>query len=599
MRARPLLLAALTAAALAASAARAEEPAPPSYREVRVEGCEAFTAKTLVTTLGLPRKPALRPFYTLPPVPRADVPDRVEDLARFYYREGYFEATVDLLEPEEGVAVLRVREGQPSLVRGVRLVAGGEAVPPELEEARVRPQLPLRDGAPFRADDYDAAARQLALLWKERGFPFVLVAPAASVDLAARRVDVTLAVTPGERLSFGATTFEGVVHAEEAVLRRALAWREGKLYQQSQVDATLERLVALGLFDAVSVTPKQAGPGVVEMEVQVVEGRHRLVRAGLGYSSEDGPGVQVGWETLRFAGRTMTLGATATSSQRKDELAVYFRRPYIWDSKSRFLVDAKGGRQRETSFDYEYLDAQAGVDQSFGRGFRAGLFGRLEQVLQITPDRDLEDALEAGVTEVDTIASAVLGIHYDRSDNLLNPTRGYRASLSVEPSMVLDTKATFTRYLLEGRYYLPAGHGSVAAFRLRVGTLAGERPESVPLTRRFYAGGPFSVRGYRQGGLGPLSDTGALLGGNALVEASAELRFDLPKSLVGVVFADAGNAFETYREVLHGPFYAGAGVGVRYETPAGPIGLDLAFKLREDPLDPSGAIVHFYVGYAF
>jgi len=597
MRVLPVL--AVAAFALAAAGLCAAEPLPPSFREVRVEGCTAFTEKELLEAVGIERRSPLRPFHVPAPVARQDLPDRVEEITQFYYRRGYFEAKVEVEEPSEGVALLRVVEGQPSLTGAVHVVAEGGATPPELVEEAVRPHLPLREGEPFRSDDYEAASREVVRLWKERGFPFAAVAPAAQVDLEARRVEVTLTVSPGERLSFGTTRFEGLVFAEEAVLRRALAWDEGKLYQQSQVDGTVERLVALGLFDAVAVEPDGVGPGVVRMVVRVVEGRPRMVRAGAGYNSDEGARLLLGWETLRFLDRTMTLGFTGTTSSRKDEVGAYFRRPYIWDSRSRFLVDATGGRRRETSFDYEYLDAKVGVDQGFGLGFRAGLFGRLEQVLQITPDRDLEKALEAGVTEVNTIASVVLGVNYDRSDDLVDPTRGYRASFSVEPSYVLDTGAVFTRYLLEGRLYAPAGSGRVAAFRMRLGTLTGERPEATPLTRRFYAGGPFSVRGYRQSGLGPLSAEGGLLGGSALVEASAELRFDLSKSLRGVVFADAGNAFESLAEAHRGPFYAGAGVGLRYLTPAGPVGLDIAYKLRDDPLDSSAVTINFYIGYAF
>lgn len=597
MRIRHLLFAVL--AALAAWAPRAEEAAPPVYREVRVKGCEAFAENDLLDALKIGHRIAYRPFYRPEPVPRADMAERVEDLRRFYYREGYFEVEVALEEPEEGVAVLALREGLPSRVRSVRVAPEAVGGTPELGADAVRAGLPLREGAPFRAEDYEASTRAVLRAYKERGFPFAAVTPSAQVDLGSRQVDISFAVTPGERLSFGPTRFEGVVQAEEEVLRRALAWKEGKLYQQSLVDKTVERLVALGLFNAVAVEPGKAGQGTVPMAVRLVEGPYRMVRGGVGYSSEDGPGIILGWETLHFWGRTMTLGFNGTTSTRKDELALYFRRPYIWDSKSRFLVDARGGRQRETSFDYEYLDSQVGVDQDFGRGFKAGLFARLEQVLQITPDRDLEDALEEGVTEVDTIASAVLGITYDRSDSMVDPTRGYRATVNVEPCFVLDTRATFTRTLLEGRYYLPAGEGRLAAFRLRIGDLYGERPEAVPLTKRYYAGGPFSVRGYRQGGLGPLSETGALLGGNALVEASAELRFDLPKHLKGVLFVDAGNAFMELGDARSGPYYAGAGLGVRYMTLAGPLGLDIAFKLRDDPLDPSGTIVHFFVGYAF
>jgi outer membrane translocation and assembly module TamA len=140
----------------------------------------------------------------------------------------------------------------------------------------------------------------------------------------------------------------------------------------------------------------------------------------------------------------------------------------------------------------------------------------------------------------------------------------------------------------------------VLAMRLKVGAILTGAPEAaVPLTRRFYAGGSNSVRGYAYDTLGPLSPQGVLLGGEGLLEASVELRFPLRGSLRGVAFVDGGDAFRKPFRYSWEQMYGGAGVGVRYVTPVGPIGLDVAWKLREYPLDPSPYMVHFFIGYAF
>lgn len=573
-----------------------EESAP--VKRVQLEGVSAFKEETVLDALGIERRVAWRPFHVPKAIPLDEFEAKAEELLRFYYRQGYFEAQVNHELTPEGVGRLEVVEGQVARVSSAEVTPDREP-PPDFNLSEKRANLPLRVGLPFVADLYETSAVEVAGWWKEQGFPFAKVTPTAEVDLATHGVAVLYEVEAGERLSFGPTEFQGVVTAEARVLRRALAWKEGELFRQSLVDKTVENLVVLGLFDAVSVQPAAAEGGVLSMQVQVEEGRQRMVRGGAGYSTEEGARLLAGWETLHFLDRTLTLGALGTFSAREYKVGGYLRRPYPWDSKSRFSVDAEGGEREETSFRYQFLDARAGVDQNFGRGFQAGLYARMERVLQFSPDLDLDQALARGVTEVDTLASLILGVTYDRSDDRMDPHRGYRLMISGEPTWVTDTGATFARFVAEGRYYQPVGEERVLAFRVRTGALEGERPDLVPITRRFYAGGPFSVRGYRHQGLGPLSGAGALLGGNALFEASAELRFALPKDLLVLLFADTGNAFTDWSEFRGKNLYTSAGFGLRYQTPAGPLGLDIAFKLKEDPLDPSAFGIHFYIGYAF
>ena len=127
----------------------------------------------------------------------------------------------------------------------------------------------------------------------------------------------------------------------------------------------------------------------------------------------------------------------------------------------------------------------------------------------------------------------------------------------------------------------------VIAFKLKLGAiLTGVDPSQIHITQRFYAGGSGSVRGYGYNVLGPLSPKGVLLGGDAIMEASSELRFPLTGDLEGVLFVDTGNAFKKSFKVSGQDLYTGAGFGVRYKTPVGPIGLDLAWKLKKYPLDP-------------
>jgi outer membrane translocation and assembly module TamA len=220
--------------------------------------------------------------------------------------------------------------------------------------------------------------------------------------------------------------------------------------------------------------------------------------------------------------------------------------------------------------------------------------------LQVSPDRDLKRAIDEGARDVATIASLACGLTWNTTDKPFTPRSGAILSCSIEPSRVIGSHVNFDRITLEGRRYLSLGQEVVLALRLKMGgILSGSPSADIPVTRRFYAGGSSSVRGYGYNSLGPLSDKGVLLGGNGLVEASTELRFPLKGSLSGVTFVDAGNATRRAFSLKDAEIKVGAGVGVRFASPVGPVGVDIAWKLEPYALDGTPYLIHFFIGYAF
>jgi outer membrane protein assembly complex protein YaeT len=538
-----------------------------------------------------------------PSAERRDLEAKAEAVRLFYQRNGYFEATAEILPPS-GVepAILRVSEGLPCRVASVSVHAAEGKTPDEAERAALARDLPLRAGTVFSADDYEASATVVLHRLREEGRPFAEVNPEAVVNLADRSATVIYTVKPGERCTVGTVVFLGMDLSEERVLRRALAIAPGDLYRQSKVEESRDALYKLGLFDAVTfVNQPGSAPGTVDIRVRLREGKPHRIRLGLGYGSEDRIRGLVRWETLRFASHTLQVGAEAKASAIDSRLQTYLRRPYLWDSKTTGLTDLTLGRRVEEDFRYDYLKAQAGLQRQFTRHLQGSSFLVLERVLQFTPDQALRDAIDNGARDIATMASVAVGVMYRSTDEPLDPTRGTILNLYVEPTQVLDHGGPFfTKAILEGRQFVGLGQGWVLGFRLKAGVIyAGASRDEVPLSRRFYAGGANSIRGYGYNTLGPLDANGALVGGDGLLEASTELRFPLKGELTGLVFADAGNAFAKPFKIRSEGLRAGAGLGVRYQTPVGPIGLDLAWRLKEDPLNPSPYQIYFFIGYAF
>ena len=195
------------------------------------------------------------------------------------------------------------------------------------------------------------------------------------------------------------------------------------------------------------------------------------------------------------------------------------------------------------------------------------------------------------------VAALPGSLGYDGSDDLLNPTRGFRLSgrLSPELSLQAGTHA-YVRMQIDASGYQPLGDRVVFAGRLRFGAIDGVARDSIAPSRRFYAGGGGSVRGYGYQKIGPVDVNGDPVGGRALTEFSAEARVRFGS--FGIVpFLDAGNLYDSSLPRISGLRY-GTGLGVRYYSSFGPIRVDVGTPLNRRPGE-SRVAVYVSLGQAF
>jgi outer membrane translocation and assembly module TamA len=192
-----------------------------------------------------------------------------------------------------------------------------------------------------------------------------------------------------------------------------------------------------------------------------------------------------------------------------------------------------------------------------------------------------------------------VGVDWDGTDDLLNPTRGFVLSGTVEPvGDFLGGDFSFVRAVWEGRAYFPLIRRLLGAARLRLGAAEPTNgSDEVPLVERFFAGGINSVRGYERRHVGPLVD-GDPLGGRTLIETSIELRHPITEAIGVATFIDGGQVSPRSFTFPFGHLRYGTGVGVRYKSPVGPLRLDLGFPLQPPRGDRSWQ-VHVSLGAAF
>ncbi len=194
------------------------------------------------------------------------------------------------------------------------------------------------------------------------------------------------------------------------------------------------------------------------------------------------------------------------------------------------------------------------------------------------------------------------GLTRDTTDNPADPQKGGQVFLLGELApKLISNQLQFVQSILELRRYQNLGPKDVVlAGRVKFGAIPPiQDTDQIPIYRRFFSGGPTSMRAYRIYYLGPRDLAGNPLGGESVFLSNLEFRFPIYQDFRGVTFFDAGNVFYKVRDTNLGQIKYGAGFGLRYQTPIGPIGLEFAWPLN--PINPNTDKfqIIFNIGQAF
>ncbi|WP_085809358.1 autotransporter assembly complex family protein [Sphingomonas sp. TZW2008] len=530
----------------------------------------------------------------------------------------------------DGVAVstLETVPGEPAKLRAIvtatpgRLyklgqitVNAGPTVPPNL----VREQLPLKTGDPIEAARIQGAEANVSLILPQRGYPFVKVGERdILLDDETVTGDYTLPVDTGPRSSFGVLRPEGdsVFYVEH--LNVFPRFKQGDLFDNRKRDDLREALVATGLFDTLAVEPVRTGqPGPdgteqVDLVVRQSKGPWRSLAGSAGYGTGEGVKVEGSWTHRNLFPPEGALILTAIGGTQQQGASATFRRQNAGKRDRSFSAGVAANHSNYDAFDaftgtafvrWAY-DSTPIWQKRFTYAFGAELTGTNESVFDF--------ARNERVRRTYGIAAIPAQAVWDTSDDLLNPTKGYRLKLNLSPeTSVQGAVRPYARTMIEGTVYYPISDSLVIAGRARAGSIFGIDRDDIAPSRRYYGGGGGSVRGYGFQRLGPFEPVSSLVpdedgeidigdlrpvGGRSINEFAIEARYRFGN--FGIVpFIDAGNAYEsTFPKASDLRF--GAGVGGRFYTNFGPMRVDLATPLNPRPGDGKIAL-YVSIGQAF
>jgi outer membrane protein insertion porin family len=522
----------------------------------------------------------------------------LEHLKRLYESRGFYHAKTgyDLLTDEENASVIvkiEVLEGAPTRVAEVDVQVAGDATFPE--------RLPIKTGDIFTEDAYQRSEQVLQQFYSERGYAYVESQRKAQVVLDENSALVDYNVTPGPPSRFGPTSVKGLSNVEPEIVLRERAYEVGETFSLKKIAETRNRLVALDLFGTVNIAPQKSPekPPLVPMLIDVTEKEPRELRLGIGFGSEDRFRTQLEWRHNNWLGGGRRLSVAAKYSSLEASGTLTFIQPHLFSRHARGVVVLRHNREDEETYLLNATRFNPRVEYRFSERFLGYLGYRVEHDRFDSVSTPTITAL-GGFEKDGLLSGPSVGMAWTNVDNILDPSRGEIISFAMDHSgQPWGGTYRFYKVSAEAKKYWSIGWQTILASRLKLGFADPlGAVENLPLSERFYAGGEKSVRGFGRRRLGPLSADDNPIGGLSLLEGSIELRRPLWQELGGALFLDFGEVSTRRFHVPVRDLEFSAGFGLSYQTPVGPVRIDLGFPFRP-PRGDRPFQVHFSVGASF
>lgn len=503
-----------------------------------------------------------------------------EDAIAALRSEGYYAYRVepDVTETEPPRAVVLIAPGRRFHLGPP--VLDWQGPPPEPSVAQdAAAALALAPGAPGRAADILAAEGRVIAAVQKHGYADAVAAPRdVVVDHADASVTPTFHIAAGPLVRLDGLDIGPGGRTHPAWIRRLAPWTAGAPYDPESVAELERRLLDTGAYDAVTVAlappENSTASGLRPVVVALSERKPHTLEGGASYSTNEGAGVNARWTRYNRLGRADTQSVYGQILDRDSRIGADVSLPHWLRAQQTLKTGVALYRIETDAFKETGLGLHADVTRRYGRT------SYVTAGASLAASRTDEFTVGA-LTSLGRrlVTASVLGdVLLDRSNDPLNPVRGWRVSARLEPTLILgDTNLPYLRAVAQGVYYQPLdGAGrTVIAGRARLGRIVNGRVEQIPASQRFFAGGGGSVRGFSYQGVGPRLANNTPKGGVSLVETSLEVRRDITARWSGALFVDAGSV-GSGAIVPTGDLAVGAGFGVRYNLGLIPIRVDVA-----------------------
>jgi translocation and assembly module TamA len=521
---------------------------------------------------------------------RADT-DLVDQLLR---TRGYYDAQVryQLQAPESGSTqrLLVDLDARPGPIYRLTDVSLTGLDPADQREAALRALFKVKPGDPADTDAILVSTDAVRLGMAEGGYPFAKVdEPVLRVDHDTRGAALDVIVATGGYRRYGRISVTGDPPFDAAHIADIARFHSGEEYKASEIVDLERALIQTGLVATADVTRTPgATPDTVDIAIAMTRAPPRTIAGELGYGTGEGAHLELSWQHRNLFPPEGALTLRGIVGTQEQGLSATFRR-----NNYRRRDQALNGQIALSNIDQRAYNAHtitisSSLERQTNIIFQKKWTWSLGVEFILSDERDFYGAALTPRRRTYFIAALPTSLAYDGSDDLLDPKRGFRLSGRLSPELSLQAGTFgYVRAQADASGYLPLSDRITLAGRVRVGTIVGASADRIAPTRRFYAGGGGSVRGYSYQAIGPRDLNNDPVGGRSLAEAAVEARFRFGSTnQFGLVpFVDAGTISSAMLPAM-GDVRVGAGIGLRYYTSFGPIRVDVGTPLNPQPGDP-------------
>ena len=486
---------------------------------------------------------------------------------------GYYRPRIETALEVDGecwAATISIDPGEPVVIRNVDIRMDGPASSDPAFQTLIN-TTQLRQGEALRHADYDRLKKALQVRAADRGY-FEAEYAATQLDVWPDQgvADITLHFTSGPRYRIGEIRQEQDF-IDPTMVTAYLDLEVGAYYNSDDLVRAYRDLSDSAYFGQIEIIPDVANASAAQVPVRVVlqPGTRIEYTIGVGASTDFGPRFRSGLRNNRINRKGHRLISDLSIAEEIQGLTIEYRIPLRDPRREWFSVTGGYLNEEIDTFDNE--------TERLGIRWSKAMSDTWLRTLSVDASRE---SFEVG-EDIDTTRSIVPAINFDhkRSDRDIFPRQGRRLGFEVRGTdEAIGSSMSYVQATAWMRWIRSFGQRNRLLARFNAGVTGSGDFSQLPPSVRFFAGGDESVRGFDYNSLGPTDADGNVVGGNNLLVASVEYERHLKGNFYGAVFVDAGNAFDDTDFTAE----VGAGVGIKWRSPLGPLRLYLGYPVSED-----------------
>ncbi len=521
-----------------------------------------------------------------------------------YMDNGFINADITdhrvLLSEDKQWFFITVAVSEGDQYRIGKLDVQGEILPSTTREELIG-KIKMQPGDVYDRSKLAKGIEAITDVYGNQGYAYADIKPALQTDNKKKTVDITLNIKKNDLVYVERIDISGNVRTRDKVIRREFEIQEGDLFNSSALKRTKNDLKRLGYFEDVKISEQQGtGPDKIKLDVDVKERPTGQVSFGFGYSSVDKLIGTASISQSNFMGTGLSLNLSGTVSHVNSTYVLGFTEPWLFDKPISAGFDIYDTDYAYPSFNIRTkgFDLRGGFP-IYGRYTMGFLTYKLDNIniSNVLPTASSFIQAQAGKSLQSSITAA---IRRDTRDDAFFPTEGSVENLSVQVAGgPLGGTNYFIKYEGSAIKYFALPLDMTFSIKGAAGYIESYGGKTTPIGERYFLGGLDTIRGFPIRTISPRDPaTGDLIGGNSMAFEQTEVIFPImpEQNLRGVVFLDAGNAY--INRINFKDVREGAGFGVRWFSPIGPLRLELGFNLNRRA-DEKLQVWDFAIGSVF